>query len=205
MKIYDISMTISEKMPVYKNRDEKKPGLLPERKGHVYETRLEMNLHTGTHVDAPLHMLPDGKTVLDYPLEKFIAPCRVLAFPETRKIGAAELQTKQIEKGDFVLLKTANSESDVFEFDFAYLSADGAEYLKELGASGIGIDALGIERDQEGHPTHKILLGAGIPVLEGLRLKDVPEGRYLLLALPLKIEGAEAAPVRAVLVDKIFG
>jgi len=205
MKIHDISMTISERMTMYKNRAEKSPRFAVERRGRVQESRLDLHLHSGTHIDAPLHMLPEGGSIDSYPLERFIAPSRVLAFPDARQIGAAELKGKEIRKGEFVLLKTRNSESEAFDFDFVYLDSSGAEYLKEIGVAGVGIDSLGIERDQEGHPTHEILLSARIPILEGVRLKDVEEGTYLLVALPLKIAGAEASPVRAVLIDEISG
>lgn len=206
MKIYDISMSIHENMPVYKNRADKKPKLVSERnQGGVYESRLEMNLHTGTHIDAPMHMLSEGRTTEDYPLERFIVPCKVFDFRNLKVIGAEELQAKDIQKNDFILLKTDNSEIDDFASDFTYLSANAAEYLKEKGILGVGIDALGIERDQTNHETHKTLLQAGIVILEGLRLKNIKEGRYLLVALPLKIAGVEAAPVRAILLDEIFG
>lgn len=89
-----------------------------------------------------------------------------------------------------------------FDFEFVYLDKSGALYLKEKEIVGVGIDALGIERSQPDHETHKILLEAGIVILEGLRLKDVEEGEYFLYAAPLKIKGAEAAPTRAVLIKE---
>ena len=204
MKIYDISMTIDEKMQVYKNRAEKRPRLIVERdfkSGSAYETRLEFNLHTGTHIDAPLHMLEGGETIDTYALEKFITSCKVFDLRGLKKISANDLKNKDIKKNDFILLKTDNSEKEDFDFEFTYLDESGAFYLKDLEISGVGIDALGIERDQVGHGTHKALLGAGIIILEGLRLKEVPEGNYQLIALPLKIANVEAAPVRAVLLE----
>ena len=82
-----------------------------------------------------------------------------------------------------------------------FLGTDGSKYLVERGVKGVGIDALSVERDQPGHTTHHLLLGANILILEGLRLADVPEGTYMLLAAPLVVVGAEAAPVRVVLVE----
>ena len=86
--------------------------------------------------------------------------------------------------------------------DFIYLAESGARYLVDKGVRGVGIDALGIERNQLGHPTHKLLLANGIYILEGLRLKEVKEGSYTLIAAPLNIIGVEASPVRALLLDK---
>jgi arylformamidase len=99
-----------------------------------------------------------------------------------------------------VLLKTRNSFEDLLEGDFVYLDGSGAQYLKELGIVGAGTDALGIERAQPEHETHKTLLEAGIIILEGLRLADVPVGEYLLISAPVKI-AAEGAPARAMLIE----
>ena len=99
-------------------------------------------------------------------------------------------------------MKTKNSWDDQFQSDFIYLDKSGAEFLEENNVLGVGIDALGIERNQPYHETHKILLSRHIPILEGLRLKEVPAGEYILHALPLKIAGVEAAPTRAVLITK---
>lgn len=124
----------------------------------------------------------------------------VIEIPDDiEKITEEVLKTKRIWAGEILLLKTKNSFSDGFSDDFAYLAASGAVYLAGEGARAVGTDGLGIERAQEGHPTHKILLGHGIPVIEGLRLADVPEGDYELLCLPLRIAGVEALPARAVL------
>lgn len=201
MRIYDISMTIETKMPVYKNKEEKTPQIKTKTNGYVTESSLSFNLHTGTHIDAPLHMLSSGKDISNYPLENFLTHCKVLSF-SSEKISRKDLENKDIKKGDFLLFKTKNSYFDDFIFDFAYLDEEGAAYLKEKEIKGVGIDALGIERNQKNHPTHKLLLGAGIIIIEGLRLKDVPEGEYFLIALPLKIKDVEAAPTRAILVEK---
>jgi arylformamidase len=205
MKIYDISMEISHSMPVYKGKEGKRP-LLKVEKDHaasqVYESGIEMNLHTGTHVDAPLHMIVDGETIDSLDLAKVVTKCRVLDLTNAEeKISRRHLLDKSIRKGEFVLLKTLNSFRDILEGNFIYLDHDGADYLRSVGVSGVGIDALGIERAQPDHPTHKTLMEAGIVIIEGLRLADVSEGEYILSAAPLKIAGAEAAPARAVLIE----
>lgn len=208
MRIYDISMEINPGMPVYKNRDEKRPAFRTIKDfstGSVYESRVDIEMHTGTHIDAPLHMIENGGTIDQLSLESVITRCKVFDFTHiTTSIGKEDLLPKNIEAGDFVILKTRNSYTDVFDSNFVYLDKSGASYLKELGIKGVGIDALGIERDQPGHETHKVLLGAGIVILEGLRLKDVNEGGYFLSAAPLRLDGLEAAPVRAVLLDMAF-
>lgn len=204
MQIYDISMPISHEMAVYKNKPSKRPKLSVDvdfETGTVYESRLEFNLHTGTHLDMPLHIIPGGSTIDQLQLDRVVTTCRVLDLQSIdEKISAQDLAGKNIKSGEFILLKTKNSSQDILQGDYVFLSYSGAELLKAHGVVGVGIDSLGIERGQPGHETHKTLMGAGILILEGLRLQDVPEGEYQLIALPLSIPGAEAAPVRAILI-----
>jgi len=205
MIIHDISMSIHPDMPVYKNQKEKRPVLRFLQgfsTGESCASNLTLDTHTGTHVDAPLHMLPGGKTIDNLDLARVITRCKVLDFSFIQeKITRRELVVKNIEKGDFILLKTRNSYTEQFEYDFVYLDKTGAAYFKELAVTGVGIDALGIERNQPDHATHKTLFQAGIVILEGLRLKEIAEGSYFLFAAPLKITGAEGAPTRAVLLQ----
>ncbi len=203
MKLYDISLPIAASMPVYKGLEVKRPILSTDmdfNKGKAYESRLEMNLHTGTHIDRPLHMIPGGDTMNTLPLSQVVTPCRVLDLTEAKdKVTKEELLKKDIPMGSFLLLKTRNSYENLLEKDFIYLDRTGAEYLQERKVIGVGIDSLGIERSQPDHETHIRLLGSGAVILEGLQLKDIEEGEYLLSAAPLNIEGVEAAPVRAYL------
>ncbi len=198
-------MEISEDMIVYKNKLDKKPTLRITKDysmAESYESIITMGMHTGTHIDAPLHMIEGGKTIDSIALENLIRKCKVLDFTEVEnKITKEILERKEIQKGDFILLKTKNSFSKEFDFQFIYLEKSGAEYLKNIGIAGVGIDALGIERDQPGHETHKILLSQDIIIIEGLKLNEVEEGEYTLYAPPLKIRNVEAAPVRVILVD----
>jgi len=202
-KIIDISMPVHEKMPVYKGSPEKKPKLYTVsdyNTGHVYESCINMNLHTGTHIDLPLHMLVGGSTVESLRLENCITGCKVLDLTKAKeRITASDLADKDIRENDFILIKTRNSFEDILEKDFIYLDKSAAGLLVERKIKGVGIDSLGIERAQPEHETHKLLLGAGIIILEGLRLMNVDEDEYILLAAPVNIVGAEAAPVRAVL------
>lgn len=208
MNIIDISMGIYPDMQVYKNLTDKRPVIRVTRDfsiGSTYESCITMDMHTGTHIDAPRHMSAEGGTIGSVPLQKFIAKCVVIDLSRfSGGITASELMACNIPTGYFVLLKTKNSVSNKFEDSFVYLEESGARFLKEKGIIGVGIDSLGIERSQPGHPTHKLLLDSGITILEGLRLKHVEEGEYTLIALPLKINEAEASPARAILLDGFF-
>ncbi|AOV06264.1 cyclase family protein [Sporosarcina ureilytica] len=202
MKMYDVTATIYEGMTVYKNKPEKQPKFNTVTNGYVTETRMELDVHTGTHVDAPLHMVVDGDTFESVPLESLVGQSKLFDLTEVKDgITKADLEKFNIEKGDFVLLKTKNSFEEDFNFNFIYLTKDGAEYLTEIGVRGVGIDTLGIERDQEGHPTHKTLFGDKIIIIEGLRFKEVAQGEYFMVAAPLKIEGTDASPARVLLFE----
>ena len=204
MKIYDISMPIDHDMAVYKNKEDKKPILKITRdfaEGGSRESNLSLDLHTGTHLDAPLHMIPGGNAIDKLELNMVVRQCKVFDLTLVQeKITHTDLRDKNIAPGDFLILKTSNSFDKTFDPDFVYLDQSGAEYLAMRQITGVGIDALGIERNQPGHNTHKILLSHGIIILEGLRLHHIAEGEYLLCAAPINIAGAEAAPVRAVLI-----
>jgi len=205
MKIFDISMPVTRFMPVYKGKEAKRPNLNTESDfstGTAYESKLEMNMHTGTHLDRPLHMIPGGATIETLKLSQVITGCKVLDLTDADvKISMEQLKQKDINAEDFILLKTKNSFTDILETDFIYLDRTGARYLRDLKIKGVGIDSLGIERSQPEHETHIQLLESDIVILEGLRLKDIEEGEYLLFAAPINITGAEAAPVRAILLQ----
>lgn len=204
MKVYDVSMEISYDMAVYKDKEENRPTLSSEynhENSDKQESSITMNLHTGTHLDAPIHMIQEGHTIEKMPIEDFIGSCKVLDLTVVEgSIDREDLMGKTFTGESFVLLKTKNSFTEKFEFDYVYLSESGATYLKEMGVKGVGIDALGIERSQPDHETHRILMDEGIYILEGLRLEAVVEGIYTLVALPLKIRGGDGSPVRAILI-----
>ena len=204
MKIYDISMEIKEDMAVYKDKEEKKPKITVTRtlKEGANESKLEIFVHTGSHVDSPYHVLQNGMTIEKISLDKFMGKCVVLDFTKAKnaitKIHFKKLKLK-IQKNDIVLLKTKNKLEKSFNFNFTYLGKTGAEYLVFKKIKSVGIDCLGIERNQPNHETHKILLGKNIPIFEGLDLKKVNQGRYFFHGLPLKIRKGDASPIRAVL------
>ncbi|TWT27481.1 cyclase family protein [Planomicrobium sp. CPCC 101110] len=202
MKIFDISSPIYEGMPVYKNKAEKQPKFITNTNGHVTESRIEMDAHTGTHIDAPLHMLNDGDTFESISLEKLVGQAKVVDLTNvTDGIAKSDLESLSIEKDDFILFKTSNSFDEDFNPEFIFLKEDGANYLAEIGIRGVGIDALGVERSQPNHPTHKALFKADIIVIEGLQLKDVEAKSYLMVAAPLKLIGIDASPARVILIE----
>ncbi len=206
MKIYDISMTVDENIPVYGNDAGKKPVITIVRDhitGSAYESVISMNLHTGTHIDAPLHMIEGGSTFESVDINKLYTQCHVYDLTSLReRITADDLKKLDIQPGTFILLKTRNSFFEGFDPGFVYVDKTAASYLKTIGIKGVGIDSLGIERAQPGHETHKTLLGAGIIILEGLRLSDVKEGKYKLAALPIRMKGTEASPARTILIEE---
>lgn len=207
-KIYDVTMPITETMPVYKNKPEKRPQFEitsdhPSTGNGVRETRIHIDVHTGTHIDAPLHMLKGAPTMESIPLERLVCPCRVVNLEHVSGgITGADLEPLSIERGEFLVIKTKNSADTEFNFDFVYIAEDGARFLVERGIAGVAVDALGVERSQPGHETHEVLFGADVVVIEGLRLADVPEGRYQLVALPLRLVGLDASPARVILIEE---
>ncbi|KPV43383.1 cyclase family protein [Alicyclobacillus ferrooxydans] len=203
-RIYDISMPITPDIPVYKNKPEKRPVFRitsdhPEK--GVRETRVELDVHTGTHIDAPLHMIERGETIESIPIENLITRCRVIDLTHVEgPISREDVESAGLHTGEFILFKTRNSKDTAFNPDFVFVGAEAARYLADLKVKGVGIDALGVERSQPDHATHKALFGAGIIVIEGLRLEDVPSGSYQMIAMPIALVGIDAAPARVVLV-----
>lgn len=206
MKIYDITAPIFNGMPVYKNKPEKQPEINTNTNGHVTESRISMDVHTGTHVDAPLHMINDGETIETIDIQQLVRTVKVLDLTSVEeKITKKDLENYDIQENDFLLFKTKNSWDTEFNFEFIYVAEDAAAYLKEKKVAGTGIDSLGIERAQEGHPTHRTLMGSRIIIMEGLQLKEIEEGSYFMVAAPLKIEGTDASPARVILMDELIG
>jgi arylformamidase len=200
----DISMAIYPDMMVYKNKTEKKPKFI-SRATHVVngyqEGSIEMDLHLGTHIDMPKHILADGHDSTGFDAAAVNGACVVLDFShlDHANITAEDLESHTVIPGDIVILKTHNSAVKVFDVNFDYLDPSGAQWLADAGVKAVGIDALGIERSHPDHPTHRILLGKQIYIIEGLSLSDVKAGRYTFVCLPLKIEGVEGLPARAYL------
>lgn len=205
MIIHDISMGIREGMVVWKNKDTKKPKVEVTstiKKNIANESRFHLDSHTGTHVDAPFHFLQNGEKIDAISVEKFLGECVVVDLTNIKNRGVEkrDLIKAKIRKEDIVVLKTSNKYGKGFDFNFVYLAASGAKFLASKNIKGVGINALGIERNQPNHNTHKLLLGKGIAIFEGLELSKIKPGRYFFIGLPLKVKDADGAPMRAVLV-----
>jgi len=204
MKIYDLSPEISESMAVYKNKAKKKPKLTVTRtlKQGTNESKLEIESHTGSHVDAPYHILQNGKTIEKISLDKFMGKAVVLDLTKANPIKEKHLKKFKINNNEIILLKTKNKSIKKFNHNFTYLEKSGAKYLAAKKIKAVGIDSLGIERSQPNHDTHKILLKKGIVIFEGLDLSKVNSGKYMFYGFPLKIKKGDGSPVRAVLVKQ---
>src|SRR3989344_3899102 len=200
MKVYDLSPEISEEMAVYKDRLEKRPKISLTRtlKEGANESKLDIHVHTGTHVDAPYHVLENGKRIDELNPDKFMGKCVVLDFTK-EKNSITENSLTKIKNSK---LKIKNQLEKEFDFNFAYLEKTGAEYLASKKIKAVGIDSLGIERSQPNHDTHTTLAENSIPIFEGLELSKVKQGKYFFHGLPLKIKNGDASPVRAVLVKE---
>ena len=205
MKIYDVSMTISKDIQVWKNKEEKKPKFKVASDfstGTTFETDVYLNLHTGTHMDFPLHMIKDGKTSDTLDLNKLIREVKVFDLTHVKDaIDEKDLVDLNIKENDFVLFKTRNSFEDTFNYNFIYGNECAATYLASKKIKGVGVDSLGIERDQKGHPTHHVLMDQDVIIIEGLRLGNVPEGQYQMYALPIKMKSVEALLLSVILTD----
>jgi arylformamidase len=166
-------------------------------------SHLAMSAHTGTHVDAPAHYLAGGATLDDMPHDATVGPACVVAVPDAAAIGAGTLADLGLHRGDRVLFRTRNSErrwsERAFDERYVALSPEAARLLVEVGARAVGVDGPSVDAWHGGDAVHRILLGAGIWIIEGLDLASATPGRYELLCLPLRIADAEGAPARALL------
>ena len=207
MTIIDVSIRLRDAMTVYRgNPPVRIRSAMTLRKDGVNLSELCLGSHTGTHVDAPSHFIRNGAGVDRLDLERFIGPAWVADLRRVKGgISAEDLKKARIPRGSRrVLLHTGNSRwwhpARAFRTDFVYLAADGADWLVKRGVDLVGIDYLSIEGyGVAGAPTHKRLLGAGIPILEGLDLFKVRAGRWQMAALPLRIVNGDAGLTRAVL------
>ncbi len=204
MEIYDISQTVREGIPVW-------PGDQRYRlrwkmrlsKGDLCNvSTVTMSCHTGTHVDAPFHFDDSGPGIGAVPLTRYVGPARVVALQSERAVTASELGKLDWTGVERVLFRTraAGKPEDRFDRSFVHLQPDGAEFLAKLKLALVGTDAPSIDAfDSRLLESHRILADHGVAILEGVRLDHVPPGDYELICLPLKLEGLDGSPVRAIL------
>ncbi len=176
------------------------------KKGDICNlSSLSMGVHTGTHVDAPLHFIDEGKDIGHLDLSRFIGLVNIFELKSEKVITADDIEYLEIKSGDAVFFKTRNSlipEEEPFNKDYVYFDITAAELLIKRGVKTVGVDYFSVDGFGLGeYPVHMLLLSHEIGVIEGLRLKDVGEGRYFFSCLPLKVEGVDGAPVRAVLLE----
>ncbi len=206
-RIYDISVPIRPGGLVYPGNPEIDITLQQAvaRGAGANVSAIRFGSHTGTHADAARHFFDDGQPVDQIPLDRLIGPALLLGFADdVRAVGAAELKAQDLKGHKRILLRTRNSaflSQKDFVRDYTYLAPDGAEYLVGCGVEVVGIDYLSIEQFHSGHHrTHRTLLAKSVVILEGLDLSVPPPGEYQLICLPLRIEGCDGAPARAVLI-----
>jgi arylformamidase len=167
-------------------------------------SRLDTDVHMGTHVDAPRHFLPNGATVETMSLDDLIGPAWVAHLPGIYSVNATDLDAAGIPvETRRLLLRTENSDrwelDSTFRSDYVALTLDAARWIVARGIRLIGIDYLSVQRFEDGAETHRILLGKAVILLEGLNLAGVAPGGWELICLPLRLVGADGAPARAVL------
>jgi arylformamidase len=209
-ELIDISLPISHDTPVWPGdpRPELTPVTSLEADG-VQVSRLILGTHTGTHLDAPRHFIPGGRTIDQLDLGILVGLCHVIEVVSAeRHIARADLQRVEFHPGARLLLKTRNSRQPSgpsFSPDFVALTPSGADYVCERGVRLVGIDGPSIDPwDAHDFPSHKRLLGADILIVENLVLRHVMPGLYGLIALPLNLTGADGCPIRALLTPGQF-
>lgn len=196
MKIYDISQEVFSCEVFPGDEPPQKEEVMRMSEGALYNlTSLHMCAHNGTHVDAPFHFIADGATIEEIPLDKMIGPAFVVA--------ADGEVTESVAKE---ILKKANSADKEAARKLlikgrGVVSAEAAEVFAQAGVDLIGVELQSVGPVDAPMAVHKVLLGAEVVLLEGIRLGEVKEGVYILNAAPISLGGSDGAPCRAVLLD----
>jgi arylformamidase len=208
---HDISVALDGGLPTWPGS----PGVFTKlrmsigRGDDANVTQLNIDVHSGTHVDVPRHFIDHGATLEEVGLVPFIGPAVVLDVGPGKEITASVLDAAMMPDGtERLLLRTANSSrvdtyQRPFDEDFAALTLDGAEWLAAKRLRLVGIDYLSIQRYTEPPDVHRTLLGAGISIVEGLYLAKVAPGVYELICLPIRLVNVEGAPARAILIPQV--
>ncbi|HSU17805.1 cyclase family protein [Longimicrobium sp.] len=205
MQIHDVTRPVRAGMPVW-------PGDPPcrvEWAARVADdganvAELCLSAHTGTHADGPYHVLEDGARIGEVPLDAFIGPAHVLDASAAGAIGAEWIEAQLPSDCERLLLRTgAWGDPDAFPSSWPALTEDAARLLVDRGVRLVGTDAPSPDLvNAHDLPVHRVLLGAGVAIIENLLLDDVDPGEYELVALPLRFMEADASPVRAILVRR---
>jgi len=208
----DVTATLDPaRTPVYQGDAPMKFDFLKDmRKGDKLTLSVySMGAHSGTHIDAPMHFIATGASIDQVPLNPLIGAARVIDIPDgVQAIDAAELNRHDWKGAQRVVFRTRSTlrgwMDSAFHKDFAYIAPDAAQLLADDGVLLVGVDYISAEQFGAAAPrTHQILLGRGIPIVEGLDLRPVQGGDYDLIVLPLKVRGHEGAPARAIMRRRI--
>ena len=201
-KIYDITQTISPGMLLWPG-DQAVVFKKVEYEGISSLTQLDLSVHTGTHVDAPAHIISEGRGVDQLEMEQLTGLARVCHITEIHCIDRALLSNIDLDGVSRLLLKTSNSTLlglSNFNKDYISLTEDAAEYLVEKGIRFLAMDYLSVDEfATKIFPVHRVLLNAGVVIVEGVNLSEVPVGDYEMLCLPLKLKNCDGAPARVIL------
>ena len=205
--VYDLSLLLGLEDVTYPGDDPfSREEISSIAVGAAYNlSTLTLSAHAGTHIDAPAHLFEMAKTIDQYDAQNFVLPAHVIYVEDKESIKPDSLEGMEMKRGDALLFKTTNttsglSRSGLFSKRFVPMSEEAASLCIELEASLVGIDYISIDRYEDDEaPVHRKLLEKDVMILEGIDLKDVPPGEYTLICPPLKIKGAEASPVRALL------
>ena len=196
MKIYDISQEVFSCAVFPGDPVPQREIMNDMNKGDLYNlTVIHMCAHNGTHVDAPYHFINDGKTIDKVALENFVGPCYVA---EHQGVVTAE-------DAECILRRAANCSTEASKRILikgdTEVSLEAAEVFAKAKVLLVGNESQTVGPENAPMAVHKVLFGADVVLLEGIRLSEVPEGVYLLNAAPLNLAGADGAPCRAILMD----
>jgi arylformamidase len=208
-RIHDISVPVRTGGLVYPGNPEIliEPQQAISRGAGANVSRISFGSHTATHVDAAKHFFDDGETIDRIALDRFIGPALVIAVDDSlTSVTASDLEQHDLTGHTRILIRTRNSSllgDPEFHRDYTFLSPDGAGYLVDKGIELVGVDYLSIEQFHSGHHrTHRTLLEKNIVIVEGLNLSGIRPGSYDFVCLPLRLEGLDGAPARAVLIER---
>lgn len=208
--LHDISVPVSDALLIWPGD----PAVQVTRISRLEEgdtstvSQVRMTTHSGTHIDAPSHFIPDAPGLEDISLQVLVGPAIIVDAGDAGSLSKNTLEGLSIPEGtDRLLFRTRNSErwsragGEEFFRDYVGITQDGARWLVSRGVRLVGVDYLSVAAYRENTATHRILLESGVVLLETINLRDISPGRYQLVCLPLKLIGSEAAPARAILIE----